>query len=188
MNTFCPKDQNEWRNWLKENHKKEDFVWLIFYKKSSPKCNLSWSEAVDQALCYGWIDSTKKSIDDEKYQQYYCKRKPKSNWSKVNKDKVKVLIKNMLMREAGTKSIEIAKENGSWTYLDDVEALIIPGDLRKALESKKGAMEFFDSISNSSKKNALYWVLSGKRAETRQKRINEIAENASKKINPKSIW
>ena len=188
MNTYCPKDQEEWRNWLKKNHKKEEYVWLIFYKKKSPNFNLTWSEAVDHSLCYGWIDSTKRSIDDEKYMQYYCKRKPKSNWSKVNKDKVKVLVKKGLMRSAGMKCIEIAKENGYWTYLDNVEALILPDDLKEALENHEGAMEFYNSISNSGKKNILYWVLSGKRKETRQKRIKEIAENASKKINPRQNW
>jgi len=117
---YCPKDNEDWRKWLELNHKRKDAVWLIFYKKKSPNYNLSWSASVDEALCFGWIDSVKKTIDSESYKQYFSKRKAKSNWSKVNKDKVKTLIDRDLMREEGYKSIEIAKENGSWTILDNV--------------------------------------------------------------------
>src|SRR5690606_10495074 len=122
---ICPKNKNEWRKWLELNHIKKDAVWLIFYKKTSPKYNLSWSESVDESLCFGWIDSTKKTIDTERYKQYFTKRKAKSNWSKINKEKVKNLIDKGLITEAGLKSIEIAKENGSWTILDAVENLEI---------------------------------------------------------------
>ncbi|MEM8892322.1 MAG: YdeI/OmpD-associated family protein [Bacteroidota bacterium] len=187
MNTFCPASQEDWRNWLKTNHEIEDSIWLIFYRKNSPSHNLSWSEAVDQALCFGWIDSTRKTIDDEKYIQYFCKRKAKSNWSKVNKEKIELLIEQGLMEEAGLRSIAIAKENGSWTILDAVEALIVPDDLQAALSQHKGAMEFFDSLSKSAKKNLLYWVISAKRAETRQKRILAVAENASQNLKPKQF-
>lgn len=187
MNTYCPKDKADWRNWLIENHLEEDSIWLIFYRKNSPNPNLSWSEAVDEALCFGWIDSTKKSIDSEKYEQYFCKRKPKSNWSKVNKDKVEVLIEQGLMEAAGYKSIEIAKENGSWTILDEVEALVVPADLKEAFANYQGAMEYFDSLSKSAKKILLYWVVSAKRKETRQKRILEIAENAGQQLKPKQF-
>lgn len=185
MNSYCPANKEDWRNWLKKNHLIEDSIWLIVYKKGSPNPNLSWSEAVDEALCFGWIDSTKKSIDDEKYMQYFCKRKPKSNWSKINKDKVKTLIEQGLMEEAGYKSIEIAKENGSWTILDKVEALEVPEDLKKELENYKGSSEYFDSLSKSDKKILLYWVISAKRKETRQRRVLEVAKSASEKLKPK---
>ena len=185
MNTYCPTSKTNWRNWLQKNHLIKDSIWLIIYKKASPNSNLTWSEAVDQALCFGWIDSTKKTIDTERYKQYFCKRKPKSNWSKVNKDKIKALIEQGLMEEAGYKSIEIAKANGSWNILDEVEALVIPEDLREKLTNYKGSKEYFDSLSKSTKKRLLYWVMSAKRKETRQKRILEIAENASKNLKPK---
>lgn len=187
MNSYCPANKEDWRNWLKRNHLIEDSIWLIFYKKKSPNPNLSWSEAVDEALCFGWIDSTKKAIDNEKYIQYYCKRKPKSNWSKINKDKVKVLIEQGRMEEVGYKSIEVAKENGSWTILDKVEALVVPEDLKEEFANHKGSMEYFDSLSKSAKKILLYWVVSAKRTETRQKRILEIAENAGKNLKPKQF-
>jgi uncharacterized protein YdeI (YjbR/CyaY-like superfamily) len=187
MNSYCPSNKEQWRNWLKKNHLTKESIWLIINKKGSPTPNLNWSEAVDEALCFGWIDSTKKSIDSEKYMQYFCKRKPNSNWSKINKDKVKTLIEQGLMDEAGYKSIEIAKENGSWSNLDKVEALVIPEDLKEKFANYQGSMEYFDSLSKSAKKILLYWVISAKRKETRKKRILEIAENASQKLKPKQF-
>jgi len=184
---YCPYDKKDWRKWLELNHIKKDAVWLIFYKKKSKNHNLSWSESVDEALCFGWIDSTKRTIDSEKYKQYFSKRKVKSNWSKINKDKVKTLIDLGLMQDEGYKSIEIAKKNGSWTILDGVEALIIPKDLKEAFANYQGSMEFFNSLSKSVKKTLLYWVISAKRKETRQKRILEIVENASNNLKPKQF-
>jgi len=181
------KNKKGWREWLQLNHLEKDAVWLIFYKKSSPNFNLSWSESVDESLCFGWIDSTKITIDSERFKQYFSKRKPRSNWSKVNKDKVKSLIDQGLMKEAGYKSIEIAKENGSWTILDSVENLEIPKELEQELKSKKGAMEYFDNQSKSIKKTLLYWIVSAKREETRTKRIVEIVDNASKQMKPKQF-
>ncbi len=181
---YCPNSKQDWRKWLELNHKKKEAIWLIFYKKKSPNYNLSWSESVDEALCFGWIDSTKRAIDSEKYKQYFTKRKAKSNWSKVNKDKVKTLIKQGLMEEQGYKSIEIAKENGSWTILDEVEALIIPEDLKKEFENHKGAIEHFDSLSKSARKTLLYRLVSAKRKDTRQKRILEIVESVSNNLKP----
>jgi len=184
---YYPYDKQEWRKWLELNHNKKDSVWIIFYKKKSSNYNLSWSESVDEALCFGWIDSTKRTIDNDKYKQYFSKRKTKSNWSKINKDKIKTLIDQGLMEEEGYKSIEIAKENGSWTILDGVEALIIPDDLKEEFENYKGSIEYFSSLSKSVKKILLHWVVSAKRKETRQKRILEIVENASKNLKPKQF-
>ena len=184
---YCPYNKKEWRKWLELNHNNKEAVWLIFYKKKSPNYNLSWSESVDEALCFGWIDSVKKTIDAEKYIQYFSRRKAKSNWSKVNKDKVKTLIEQGLMKEEGCKSIEIAKENGSWTILDEVEALVIPEELKEEFANYNGSLEYFDSLSKSVKKILLHWVVSAKRTETRQNRILEIAENASKNLKPKQF-
>ncbi len=184
---YCPYDKKEWRKWLELNHNKKEAVWLIFYKKKSPNYNLSWSDSVDEALCFGWIDSTKKTIDKERYMQYFSRRKPNSIWSKINKDKVDYLNSENLMQEAGYKTIEIAKENGSWTFLDEVEALLIPEDLKEEFVNHKGSMEYFDNLSKSDKKNLLYWILSAKRKETRQKRILEIVENVNKNLKPKQF-
>ena len=187
VENYSPIDKKDWREWLELNHKKKDAVWVVFYKKKSLNYNLSWSESVDEAICYGWIDSTKRTIDEEKYKQYFSKRKTKSNWSKVNKNKVKTLIDQGLMKEEGYKSIEIAKENGSWTILDSVEELVIPEDLKEKLANYKGSTEYFENLSKSVKKGLLYWVVSAKRIETRKKRILEIVENASENLKPKQF-
>lgn len=187
LEEFCPKDSNHWRDWLEENHEQKEAVWLIFYKTKSPKHNLSWSHAVDQALCFGWIDSVKKSVDNERFRQYFGKRKPKSNWSRINKQKVDALINQGLMKEAGYKSIQVAKENGSWTILDSVEDLIVPTDLKEALTQLQGAWKYFEALSNSNKKILLYWVVSAKRDETRRKRVLEIVQSASQNLKPKQF-
>lgn len=185
--TYYPKSRSDWRNWLVKNHETKQSVWLLFYNKKSEKESISWSDAVDEALCFGWIDSKKQKIDEFSYRQYYSKRKPDSTWSKINKEKLEQLIKNGLMTKSGLKSIEVAKQNGSWTISDDIEELIIPKDLKKALTNYKSAFKYFDSQSKSSKKILLYWVASAKRPETRQKRIKEIAELASIGQKPKQF-
>lgn len=184
---ICVKNKNDWREWLELNHLEKDAIWLIFHKKKSPNFNLSWSESVDEALCFGWIDSTKKTIDSDRFKQYFSRRKPKSNWSKVNKNKVKNLIEQGLMKEAGYKSIQIAKENGSWTILDSIENLEIPEELEQELNNQKDALEYFENLSRSVKKSLLFWVASAKRDETRQKRIAEIVENARNHMKPKQF-
>lgn len=184
---FYPKNKNDWRDWLTKNHESEESVWIVFYKKSSGIESLTWSESVDIALCFGWIDSKKISIDDEKSHQFFSKRKAKSTWSKINKLKIEQLIAQGEMREAGLKTIEVAKENGSWTILDAVEELIIPEDLRIALVENPNATENFEKFSKSVKKMILYWIISAKRPETRQNRVLEIAERAAENLKPKHM-
>lgn len=184
---FCPKNRGEWREWLSKNHLSQKSIWLVYYKTKSKKHNLSWEDAVEEALCYGWIDSLKKSIDEESFMQFFSPRKAKSNWSKINKAKIKELQESGLMTDAGMASVNIAKENGFWTYLDPVEDLIVPKDLEDAFQNHPGSKSFYDSQSNSVKKMFLYWILSAKKTETRQKRILEIVENASNKLKPKAF-
>ena len=187
IQTFCPANRNEWREWLQKNHHSKQAVWLVQYKKKSAVPSLSWSEAVDEALCFGWIDSVRKSVDAEKFIQFFSKRKATSVWSKINKEKVQQLIDKGLMTKAGLLTIETAKQNGRWTILDDVEELTIPSDLEKAFKTHKGSKDFFLSLSKSVKKAILQWLVLAKRAETRQNRINEIAELASQKLKPKQF-
>ncbi len=184
---FYPASPHEWRHWLKENHISKQSVWLVYYKKKSGMPTISWSEAVDEALCFGWIDSKAKPVDEEKYIQFFSKRKAGSTWSKVNKEKVKKLIAAELMTQAGSESIERAKQIGSWTILDDVEELIIPKDLEKEFKTKPGSKNFFLSLSKSVKKAMLQWLVLAKQQETRQKRISELAELASQKLKPKQF-
>jgi len=175
---FYPKNISEWRKWLQKNHVIKQSVWLVFYKKSSGQASLTWSEAVDEALCFGWIDSKKVSIDHEKFHQFFSKRKARSIWSKINKEKIEKLSSEGRMTQAGLAVIDIAKKNGSWTLYEEVEALIVPKDLEKALKSKANALDNFLSFSKSSRKGMLYWLISAKRPETRQKRMDEIVELA----------
>ena len=143
LETFCPATKEEWREWLMENHNSKQSIWLIQYKKSSNKPTVSWSEVVDEALCFGWIDSTRKSRDEDSYIQFFTKRKPNSVWSKINKEKIKRLNDEGLMTSAGLKCVEIAKQNGSWTILDCVEELIIPDDLEQAFIQFPASKEYY---------------------------------------------
>lgn len=183
--TFYPTSLSAWRKWLEKNHLSKQSVWLVFHTRSSGKVSLSWSEAVDVALCFGWIDGKKIKIDDETSHQYFSKRKPRSTWSKINKEKVKQLIDLGQMTQAGYDSIENAKKNGSWTILDEVEELIIPNDLEKAFKKHEGSKDYFLSLSKTVRKMMLQWLVLARRAETRQRRIEEIAILAGQKRRPK---
>lgn len=184
---FYPTNQTAWRQWLEKNHLSKQSVWLVFYVKSSDKPSITWSEAVDIALCFGWIDSKKIKIDEETSHQFFSKRKPNSTWSKINKEKVRQLIDNGLMTQAGLDSTEIAKKNGSWTILDEVEELIIPSDLEKVFRKHKGSKDYFLSLSKTVRKMMLTSLVLAKRPETRQKRINEIATFAGQNRKPKQF-
>jgi uncharacterized protein YdeI (YjbR/CyaY-like superfamily) len=184
---FYPTSLAAWRAWLEKNHLSQQAVWLVVYKKTSDKKSISWSESVDIALCYGWIDSKRIKIDEERSHQFFSKRKPNSTWSKINKIKVEQLIANGQMTEAGLKSIEVAKQNGSWTILDEVEKLTIPKDLKAAFKNKPIAKAFFENLSKSVKKAMLQWIVLAKRPETRQKRITEIVDLAEQKQKPKHL-
>ncbi len=184
IKSFYPTSRKEWRNWLQKNHINEPAVWLICYKMKAAIPTISWREAVEEALCFGWVDSKRKPIDNEKFMQFFSKRKASSTWSKVNKEKVKQLIDNGTMTDAGLACIEIAKKNGSWTILDDVEELLIPADLAAAFEKHEGSKDYFISLSKSVKKMILQWLVLAKRPETRAKRINEVAELAGQKLRP----
>ncbi|GAA4274846.1 YdeI/OmpD-associated family protein [Aquimarina gracilis] len=168
------KNDREWRRWLHDNYNQFQGVYLIFYKVESNQPSMRWEEAVKVALCYGWIDSTVKRLDHERRRQYFCPRKPKSVWSKVNKNHVIDLIKNQLMHQSGLTSIQIAKDNGSWTALDDVENGVIPQDLQKAFNANPKAFKNYQNFAQGYRKSYLYWLNQAKRQETREKRIIEI--------------
>ncbi|MEH2351649.1 YdeI/OmpD-associated family protein [Nostoc sp.] len=182
--TFCPKSREEWRIWLDKNHRTSFGIWLIYYKVKSGKPSVRYSEAVKEALCFGWIDSKVKSLDEERYMQIFTPRKTKSVWSKLNKQYIEELIEQGLMTTVGLAKIEAAKENGSWESLDAIEALIIPLDLKQALEANTTAKGYFEAFNNSSKKNILFWIDSAKRPETRLKRIVQTINSAATNKNP----
>jgi uncharacterized protein YdeI (YjbR/CyaY-like superfamily) len=183
--SFRPSSRSDWRNWLKENHQRKQSIWLIYVKKGRQTPTLSYSDAVEEALCFGWIDSTRKSLGEDEFTQFFCRRKPQSGWSKVNKQKVLDLIDQGLMTKAGLDCIEAAKLNGSWTLLDEVEELIIPADLEAALQAHSGAKNFFLSLSKSTRKQILQWVVFAKRPSTRENRIKEIVSASAEQRKPK---
>ncbi len=166
-----PETRTEWRSWLEENHSTLGGVWVIYHRASTGNRQLSWEEAVREALCFGWIDSKVKSIDDERYKQIFTPRKPTSVWSKINKQHVAELTELELMTEAGRRAVEIAKKNGAWSLLEPVDALIVPAELASALQASERARDAYDALSNSAKRSVLYPLYSAKRPETRAKRI-----------------
>ncbi len=168
------KNDTEWRTWLAKNYDTSEGVYLILYKVETQKPSMRWEEAVQVALCYGWIDSTVKSLGDGKRRQYFCPRKKKSVWSALNKRYIQELVANKLMHKSGLDKINAAKEDGSWTALDDVENLVIPNDLQQAFDKNKKAFTNYQNFAKSYRKSYLYWLNQAKREETRIKRIQEI--------------
>lgn len=180
-------NDNQWRDWLHENHMQETGIYLIFYKLEHENESMRWEEAVKVALCYGWIDSTVKSLGNGKRRQYFCPRKPKSVWSKINKDYIEDLTAKGLMHESGLTVIETAKKNGSWTALDDVENGIIPEDLQQAFNTNSTAFSNYQNFTRGQRKSYLYWLNQAKRDDTRQKRIAEILHFCKNNIKSRNI-
>ncbi|MBP0903340.1 YdeI family protein [Mariniflexile gromovii] len=170
------KTDKEWREWLHKNHKTYKGVYLIFYKVEHENDSMRWEEAVKVALCYGWIDSTVKSLGNGKRRQYFTPRNEKSVWSALNKKYLEDLISENLMHESGLKIIEVAKQNGSWEALDDVENGIIPEDLQTEFDKNPIAFENYQNFAPSYRKSYLYWLNQAKREATRTKRISEIVK------------
>lgn len=182
IKTVHPKSPAAWRKWLEKNHATERAVWLLIRRKNSKKAGVTYEEAVLQSLCFGWIDSTTRKNDEETFYIYHARRKPKSRWSRLNRERVARLIKDGLMLPAGQAMIDLAKENGTWLALEDVENTVIPGDLQKLLNKSKTALKNFNAFSPSSKRIILEWIMSAKRPETREKRVQETVELAKKNV------
>ncbi len=179
---FPAANRAEWRAWLEQNHQTERGVWLIYFKKESGRTRVSYDDAVEEALCFGWIDSVVKKLDDDSYQQFYSPRKKTSNWSKLNKERVEKLVEQGLMREAGFKMIEIAKARGKWDALNEVEQLLVPDDLQALFDENPDAARHWDAFSRSSRRGILEWILNAKRPETRQQRITKTADMAARNL------
>ncbi|MEK8180758.1 YdeI/OmpD-associated family protein [Flavobacterium buctense] len=182
------KNSNEWRKWLHENHHSATKIYLIFYKVGSAMESMRWEEAVQVAICYGWIDSTVKRLDDERRRQMFTPRKDKSVWSKLNKTYIEKLIAEDLMHESGLRKIEIAKQNGSWESLDHVENHIMPDDLKLAFEQNTTALENYNKFSPSYRKSYLYWLNQAKREATRSARIAEIISLCEQNIKSRGTF
>lgn len=180
--TFYPKDRAAWRNWLAKNHQKKASIWLILYKKDSGTHSISYDVAVEEALCFGWVDSKPNKRDANSYYLFFAQRKPSSNWSALNKTRVAKLQKAGLIMPAGQAMIDIAKKNGKWDALNEVDQLIIPKDLKAAFKTYPGAEKYFDAFPPSTKKGILEWIGNAKTPATRIKRLTETASLAAKNI------
>jgi uncharacterized protein YdeI (YjbR/CyaY-like superfamily) len=172
------KNRKEWRKWLKANHNLKKEIWLIYYKKHSGKPRIPYNEAVEEALCYGWIDSTIKRVDDEIFIQKFTPRNKRSNWSELNKKRVGKMIKLGRMAKPGIDKVIAAKENGNWDKVEAATAFQfeMPTEFEKLLSSNKKAATFFENLSPSYKKQYISWIASARKIETREKRVAEAFE------------
>ena len=175
------KTRSNLRRWLSANHLQQQGVWLVTYKKPS-EYYLPYSDIVEECICFGWIDSLPRKLDEARTMLYVSPRKKGSSWSKVNKQYVAKLQQTGLLHESGLQIIERAKQDGSWSFLDDVEALILPDDLDLAFSTNETARENWSAFPPSAKRGILEWIKNAKKPETRSKRIKNTVDKAAKNI------
>jgi uncharacterized protein YdeI (YjbR/CyaY-like superfamily) len=175
------KNRAEWRRWLERHHDKRTEIWLIHYRKHYKKPGVRLEEAVEEALCFGWIDGQLKKLDDERFRLRYSPRKPKSPWSRLNREKAENLIRSGRMTAAGLARIEEAKKLGLWqrAYTNKARARV-PSDLKAALLKNRKAWDNFQKFANTYRNMYIGWVVSARTEETREKRIDRVVERASK--------
>lgn len=177
---FHAESREQWRAWLDANHETTRGVWLCSWKSRTGRPVCPYPEAVEEALCFGWIDSTVNILDDERALQLMTPRKAKGSWTRLNRRRVADMEAAGRMTDAGRRAVEVAKANGSWTLLDSVEDLIVPDDLAAALHGHAGARTAWDGFPPSARKQMLWWVVSAAKPETRARRIEAIAEAAAR--------
>jgi uncharacterized protein YdeI (YjbR/CyaY-like superfamily) len=174
------KNRDEWRKWLEKNYRKEKEVWLVHYKKHVGKIGIQLEEAVEEALCFGWIDGKLRKVDKERFILRYSPRKANSVWSKLNRERVERLVKSGKMTAAGLSVIEEAKKRGSWNQAyTNLKRDRIPSNLRKALAEDKKALDNFQRFANSYRNMYIQWVKSAKTGKTRRERIEKVVKHAS---------
>jgi uncharacterized protein YdeI (YjbR/CyaY-like superfamily) len=181
-NSFYAKDRKAWRKWLEKYGEKQSSVWLLIYHKKSTTPSVYYDEAVEEALCFGWIDSKPNKRDEESFYLFFAQRKPKSNWSKINKERVERLIAEGKMKLQGMAMIELAKNSGTWTALEKVDALELPPELTTLFAKHKTAKKNFQAFPPSTKKGILDWIYQAKTDETKMKRIEQTVSLAEKNI------
>ncbi len=171
-------DRDEWRNWLDKHHSQKKEIWLVYYKKHTNKPRIAYNDAVEEAICFGWIDSTVRTLDDERYMQKFTPRKKKSNWSDLNKERARKMIKAGKMTEAGCEKIrELLAEDKNGLKIGKKEtkkALVIPPEIEKALSANKRAWENFNNFAPGYKRQYIEWILDAKKEETRERRLGEV--------------
>ena len=177
-----PKSRKAWRTWLEKHHTSSTGTWLVYAKKHSGLASLTYNDAVEEALCFGWIDSKIHPIDDDFYMQMFTPRKPKSAWSASNKARVKRLLADGLMCAAGLAVVKAAKASGAWEAMKHAEELIIPPDLERAIRANPDASRNWASYSESRRREVLYRLAGAKRPETRAKYLQQIIENMARNL------
>lgn len=176
---YQPASRAAWRRWLGEHHASSTGVWLVMWRKASGRTSLSYDDAVEEALCVGWIDSKGGKVDDERTRLLMTPRKPGSSWAATNKARVERLERTRKLRAAGRRAIEQAKADGSWSRLDDVDRLVVPDDLASALRRHAGATKSWEATAPSRRRARLEWLITAKTEATRAKRLEEIARLAA---------
>lgn len=177
-NAFHPPTRAAWRTWLAAHHARNEGVWCIRYKKAAGQPTLSYDDLVEEAICFGWIDSLPRKLDAERTMLYVAPRKPGSGWSRPNKERAQRMQAAGKIAPAGQAKIDAAKADGSWRALDDVENLVVPDDLAAAFAEHPGAADEWAAFPRSAKRGILEWIHMAKRDATRQKRIAETARLA----------
>ena len=182
---FCAETRTQWRAWLRKHHRKEAFVWLVFYKKHTEKKCVDYDAAVEEALCYGWIDGIKKRIDDDRYAFRFSPRSPKSLWSASNKKRVEKLTAAGKMTKAGTALVDAAKESGMWDRKPAAEQTFeMPSELTAALAKNKTAKKKFEAQSAACRKQYITWIASAKKPETRERRAAQAVQMLKEDAKP----
>lgn len=166
--------REEWRAWLAAHHDTAPGAWVVYFKKSARRPGPTYEDLIEEALCFGWVDGTLHTVDDQRTSLYFCARRKGSNWAASNKARVARLIADGRMMPAGLAVIERAKADGSWTILDRSESLTLPDELAHALDQVPGGRASFERLTPSRRKQLIYWVDSAKRPETRARRVQEI--------------
>lgn len=179
----------DWRKWLEKNHEKEQELLVGFYKKGSGKPSITWPESVDQALCFGWIDGVRRSIDEDSYSIRFTPRKASSIWSAVNIKKMETLTKQGLMRPAGIAAFERRKDHKSQVYSFEQkpEHLVLPLAFEKEFKKNKAAWKFFSGSAPSYQRPAIWWVISAKQEATRMKRLKELIADSAEGLRVKPL-
>jgi len=181
-NSLQPATLADWRAWLADNHARPEGVWLITYRPATGKTPFSYEQAVEEALCFGWIDGQARRLDDERTMLWFAPRRPGSGWARTNKARIERLIADGRMTPAGLSKIEAAQADGSWTLLDSVERLEVPDDLAAEFDKYPDARAHFDAFPPSARRMALTWIATAKRPETRAKRVAETARLAQENV------
>jgi uncharacterized protein YdeI (YjbR/CyaY-like superfamily) len=175
-----PDSVETWAAWLDDNHSTAAGVWLVMWKKTTGRQVVTYETAVVEALRYGWVDSLGRALDDERTMLWFSPRKPGSGWSRPNKERIAQLEAADRMHPSGAAVLAAARADGSWTLLDDVEALVVPADLEAAFAAHPGSREQWDDFPRSARRAILAWIVTAKRPETRQRRIDDTAERAAR--------